>query len=131
MFFMRKTTALPNATEALPGRATSIPTATRHFVNGRHGCPQLTGSVGKVSGRDFARLPHRFAGTKHVLSGGGIRLRNFGPEHIEPFKRPAEPARLAEIVEFVGEDLVLYRPGELGRLERPFGAPAQRHGPGR
>src|SRR5256884_7617285 len=35
MFFMRKTTALPNATEALPGRATSIPTATRHFVNGR------------------------------------------------------------------------------------------------
>jgi peptide-methionine (S)-S-oxide reductase len=35
MFFMRKTTALPNATEALPGRATPIPTATRHFVNGR------------------------------------------------------------------------------------------------
>src|SRR5215510_6923971 len=35
MFFMRKTTALPSATEALPGRVTSIPTATRHFVNGR------------------------------------------------------------------------------------------------
>jgi peptide-methionine (S)-S-oxide reductase len=35
MFFMRKTTALPSATEALPGRATPIPTATRHFVNGR------------------------------------------------------------------------------------------------
>src|SRR4249920_2958915 len=35
MFFMRKTTALPNAKEALPGRATPIPTATRHFVNGR------------------------------------------------------------------------------------------------
>ena len=35
MFFMRKTTALPNASEALPGRATPIPTATSHFVNGR------------------------------------------------------------------------------------------------
>ena len=27
MFFMRKTTALPSASEALPGRATAIPTA--------------------------------------------------------------------------------------------------------
>ena len=35
MFFMRKTTALPSASEALPGRATPIPTASRHFVNGR------------------------------------------------------------------------------------------------
>jgi len=35
MFFMRKTTALPSASEALPGRAAPIPTATRHFVNGR------------------------------------------------------------------------------------------------
>ena len=35
MFFMRKTTALPSAAEALPGRATPIPTATAHFVNGR------------------------------------------------------------------------------------------------
>jgi peptide-methionine (S)-S-oxide reductase len=35
MFFMRKTTALPSASEALPGRATPIPTAPRHFVNGR------------------------------------------------------------------------------------------------
>ena len=34
MFFMRKTTALPSATEALPGRATAIPTSVRHFVNG-------------------------------------------------------------------------------------------------
>ena len=34
MFFMRKATALPSAKEALPGRATPIPTATRHFVNG-------------------------------------------------------------------------------------------------
>src|SRR5262249_21589743 len=35
MFFMRKPPAPPSAAEALPGRATPIPTATRHFVNGR------------------------------------------------------------------------------------------------
>ncbi len=34
MLFMRKTTTLPDATEALPGRADPIPTALRHFVNG-------------------------------------------------------------------------------------------------
>src|SRR5690349_3423041 len=35
MLFMRKTTALPSAAEALPGRAQAIPTASTHFVNGR------------------------------------------------------------------------------------------------
>jgi peptide-methionine (S)-S-oxide reductase len=35
MLFMRKTTALPNAAEAMPGRPTSMPTASVHFVNGR------------------------------------------------------------------------------------------------
>ncbi|UWU68949.1 peptide-methionine (S)-S-oxide reductase MsrA [Bradyrhizobium sp. DASA03005] len=34
MLFMRKTTALPSAADALPGRAQAIPTATTHFVNG-------------------------------------------------------------------------------------------------
>ena len=34
MLFMRKTTTLPDATEALPGRADPIPTAPWHFVNG-------------------------------------------------------------------------------------------------
>ena len=34
MLFMRKTTVLPGAAEALPGRAQSIPTASIHFVNG-------------------------------------------------------------------------------------------------
>ena len=34
MLFMRKTTALPTAAEALPGRDTPIPTASRHYVNG-------------------------------------------------------------------------------------------------
>ena len=34
MLFLRKTTALPSAAEALPGRAQAIPTASTHFVNG-------------------------------------------------------------------------------------------------
>src|ERR1700726_1054983 len=34
MLFMRKTTALPSAAEALQGRAQPIPTASTHFVNG-------------------------------------------------------------------------------------------------
>jgi peptide-methionine (S)-S-oxide reductase len=39
MLFMRKTTVLPSATEALPGRAAPIPTASTHFVNGRRLLP--------------------------------------------------------------------------------------------
>jgi peptide-methionine (S)-S-oxide reductase len=35
MLFMRKTTVLPSAAEALAGRAQPIPTARSHFVNGR------------------------------------------------------------------------------------------------
>jgi peptide-methionine (S)-S-oxide reductase len=35
MFFLRKTTALPDADKALPGRAQPVPTAAFHFVNGR------------------------------------------------------------------------------------------------
>jgi len=35
MLFMRKTTALPSASDALPGRAHPIPTATSYFVTGR------------------------------------------------------------------------------------------------
>jgi peptide-methionine (S)-S-oxide reductase len=34
MLFMRKTTTLPSAAEALPGRAAPVPTATTHYVNG-------------------------------------------------------------------------------------------------
>jgi peptide-methionine (S)-S-oxide reductase len=34
MLFMRKSTALPSAADALPGRAQAIPTANIHFVNG-------------------------------------------------------------------------------------------------
>lgn len=34
MLFMRKTTALPSAADALPGRAQPIPSASIHFVNG-------------------------------------------------------------------------------------------------
>jgi peptide-methionine (S)-S-oxide reductase len=35
MFGFRKKLEMPSADEALPGRATPIPTAERHFVNGR------------------------------------------------------------------------------------------------
>ena len=35
MFSLRKKTELPTAAEALPGRATAIPTAETHFVTGR------------------------------------------------------------------------------------------------
>ncbi len=35
MFGFRKKLSLPTAAEALPGRATPLPTAERHFVNGR------------------------------------------------------------------------------------------------
>src|SRR5215207_7759188 len=34
MFFMRKSNAIPSASEALPGRATPIPTAEHHYLNG-------------------------------------------------------------------------------------------------
>src|SRR3979490_870163 len=39
MLFMRKTTALPSATEALPGRDQPIPPATSHFLNGHRLAP--------------------------------------------------------------------------------------------
>jgi peptide-methionine (S)-S-oxide reductase len=35
MLFAKKPAAIPTAAEALPGRATAIPTAETHFVNGR------------------------------------------------------------------------------------------------
>ncbi len=35
MFMFKKTLAMPKPAEALPGRATEIPTAATHFVNGR------------------------------------------------------------------------------------------------
>jgi peptide-methionine (S)-S-oxide reductase len=35
MLFMRKPVAMPSAADALPGRADPLPTAKRHFVNGR------------------------------------------------------------------------------------------------
>src|SRR5437868_8038866 len=45
MLFMRKTTALPSAAEALPGRVSPIPTATTHFVNGRKLQPPYPGGL--------------------------------------------------------------------------------------
>lgn len=34
MLFMRKSSAIPGAADALPGRATPIPTVKFHFING-------------------------------------------------------------------------------------------------
>ena len=34
MFNLKRKSAMPSATEALPGRATPIPTASKHFLNG-------------------------------------------------------------------------------------------------
>jgi peptide-methionine (S)-S-oxide reductase len=45
MSFFRKATALPSAAEALPGRSQPIPTATSHFVNGRHVQPPYPAST--------------------------------------------------------------------------------------
>jgi peptide-methionine (S)-S-oxide reductase len=39
MFSFRKKAAMPSAADALPGRAEPIPTARRHFVNGRELAP--------------------------------------------------------------------------------------------
>lgn len=36
MFFLRKSTEMPRREEALPGRATEIPTAKTHFINGQN-----------------------------------------------------------------------------------------------
>jgi peptide-methionine (S)-S-oxide reductase len=48
MLFMRKTTALPSAAEALPGRTTPIPTASVHFVNGRKLLPPYPEGLAKA-----------------------------------------------------------------------------------
>jgi len=48
MLFMRKTTALPSAEEALPGRATPIPTASAHFVNGRKLLPPYSEGLARA-----------------------------------------------------------------------------------
>ena len=48
MLFMRKTTALPSAAEALPGRATPIQTASVHFVNGRKLSPPYPEGLAKA-----------------------------------------------------------------------------------
>jgi peptide-methionine (S)-S-oxide reductase len=48
MLFMRKTTALPSADEALPGRETPIPTASTHFVNRRRLLPPYPAGVARA-----------------------------------------------------------------------------------
>src|SRR5258707_13366530 len=60
MLFMRKTTALPSAAEALPGRATPIPTAVSHFVNGRQLQPPYPQGLEQAEvGLGWCRGPER------------------------------------------------------------------------
>ena len=79
MLFMRKTTALPSASEALPGRATPIPTAATHFVNGRRlqppypaGLEQAVFGLGCFWGaeRKFWELGEGIFTTAAVYAGG-------------------------------------------------------------
>jgi peptide-methionine (S)-S-oxide reductase len=69
MFGFRKKLSLPAAGEALPGRSTPIPTAERHFVNGRplkgpypDGMERLVVGLGCFWGaeRKFWQLPGVF-----------------------------------------------------------------------
>ena len=82
MFFMRKTTALPSATEALPGRDTPIPTAAAHFVNGRKlqppypaGLEQAVFGLGCFWGaeRKFWQLGEGIFATAAGYAGGHTR----------------------------------------------------------
>ena len=79
MLFMRKTTALPSAAEALPGRAKPIPTATSHFVNGHrlqppypHGLEQAVFGLGCFWGaeRKFWELGDAVYTTAVGYAGG-------------------------------------------------------------
>jgi peptide-methionine (S)-S-oxide reductase len=69
MFSFRKKLSLPTADEALPGRAVAVPTAERHFVNGRplkgpypDGMEQIVVGLGCFWGaeRKFWQLPGVF-----------------------------------------------------------------------
>src|SRR5215831_3236599 len=48
MLFMRKTTALPSAAEALPGRSTPNQTAATHYVNGQRLKPPYPAGLEKA-----------------------------------------------------------------------------------
>ena len=48
MFMMRKSVSMPSAAEALPGRASPIPTATHHYVNGRALAPPYPVGMARV-----------------------------------------------------------------------------------
>jgi peptide-methionine (S)-S-oxide reductase len=78
MFGFRKKLSLPTAAEALPGRATPLPTAERHFVNGRplkgpypEGMETLVVGLGCFWGaeRKFWQLPGVFV-TAAGYAGG-------------------------------------------------------------
>ncbi|MCO5131987.1 MAG: peptide-methionine (S)-S-oxide reductase MsrA [Xanthobacteraceae bacterium] len=75
MFFMRKTVEMPRAADALPGRATPIPTAKYHFVNGHllqgpypEGMQQAVFALGCFWGAE--RLFWELGDAVHVTAAG-------------------------------------------------------------
>ena len=84
MLFMRKTTALPSAAEALPGRATPIPTATTHFVNGRKLQPPYPpASSRRCSGWAVSGAPSASSGNSVTAS---MRPPSAMPADIRPIR---------------------------------------------
>ena len=99
MFFMRKTTELPDAAEALPSRSTPIPTAKTHFVNGRQlqppypaGLEQAVFGLGCFWGaeRKFWELGDGIYTTAVGYAGGHPRTR---PTRKLARAAPATPRR--------------------------------------
>jgi len=85
MFGFRKKLSLPTAAEALPGRATAIPTAERHFVNGRplkgpypDGMESLVVGLGCFWGaeRKFWQLPGVFVTAVGYAAGVTPKILN-------------------------------------------------------
>ncbi len=119
MLFMRKTTALPSAAEALPGRAQPIPTATSHFVNGRQlqppypaGLEQAVFGLGCFWGaeRKFWELGDGIYTTAVGYAGGhtanpDLRRGLFGPHR--PHRSGAGGVRSeADLLRSAAEDIL-------------------------
>ncbi len=86
MFSFRKKAAMPSASEALPGRAQPIPTARRHFVNGRDLAPPYPeGSSRCSSAWAVFGAPRRRSGTS--------RASGSPPSAIPAARRPTRPMR--------------------------------------
>ena len=95
MLFLLKTTVLPSAAEAPPGRANPIPTASRHFVNGHPlqppypaGLEQAMFGLGCFWGaeRKFWELGEAIYATAAGYAGGHTPNPTY-EEHVTPYRR--------------------------------------------